>query len=400
MGAWFRDHHNDVLENARFGLNEQRHAMAWLDLHPAEEELEISVPSTGVVSVSARTSGGGPGYHAFLCHALREAGEELGIAWEQIEEEDETDYFRTGDRGHLEAEMLRWLQAVCRQVLELQGEEYTGLQLSLPAAVIYAHDGAVATVLGPRDQGWLERVAAEPRAGIEHFPWWNEARDAQFYLSRALCRMWTAVRWREPAQDGEYEVLLSVNDDLERAYGLDPSLAYPWREWLELLPHLARESELLDVIAARAAEAAGPRVGYRRRDVQIQFPGSGWSIEVPGSFAEAFQEDGRWSAWEGGRTVWVSTFAFQDKSGGRPSAEEALEVSSAGWPRPYTEWEDGPVKGRARLTRTAEDGKTLNRLEALSAIDGGLAACNVFFESPEDRDWAVRIWQTLTHPGE
>src|SRR5262249_50857510 len=149
--------------------------------------------------------------------------------------------------------------------------------------------------------------------------WWDEGLGASFYLGRALCRMWQEVRWRKPLDGGEEEMLREVHADLVRAHDLDPTLAYPWREWHELIGQLrecdsAFESsghgDTVALVAARAGESLpGPLIGYRRKPVRVELAG-GWSIEVPGEMAEEWEE-GTWSAWDGRRTVWCTAFTFE-----------------------------------------------------------------------------------------
>ena len=67
----------------------------------------------------------------------------------------------------------------------------------------FGFEGALATALGPRDDAWLERALADPRIAIDILPWWADAADGRFLLNRALSLMWTEVRWRRPAVDGE-----------------------------------------------------------------------------------------------------------------------------------------------------------------------------------------------------
>ena len=54
-------------------------------------------------------------------------------------------------------------------------------------------------------------------------------------MNRALCLMWTEVRWRAPGSDAERAVIDEALRALRKAFPLDPSLPYPWREWHELL---------------------------------------------------------------------------------------------------------------------------------------------------------------------
>src|SRR5205814_401036 len=120
-------------------------------------------------------------------------------------------------------------------VAENLGEQYSEMMISMPAGHRYPHHGPLVTPLGPRDLGWVEAVADDPRRGIDLFPWWSEGIDGSFYLGRALCRMWKDVRWRVPLTEEEGDLLMSTHLDLCRAYALEPSLSYPWREWREMM---------------------------------------------------------------------------------------------------------------------------------------------------------------------
>ena len=73
------------------------------------------------------------------------------------------------------------------------------IQLGIPPGVRYTFDGAIATVLGPRDDAWLEKALADTRVATDITPWWADATDGQYLLNRALCLMWLEVRWRTPA---------------------------------------------------------------------------------------------------------------------------------------------------------------------------------------------------------
>jgi len=46
-----------------------------------------------------------------------------------------------------------------------------------------------------------------------------------------------------------------------------------------------------------------------------------------------------------------------------------------------------------------ENGRSLWKLNAFSATPGHVALCNCYFDEAADRDWAVAVWHSLTHPG-
>ena len=161
---------------------------------------------------------------------------------------------------------------------------------------------AIATSLGPRDDAWLEAAVGDSRLAIDVTPWWADATDARYLLNRALCLMWTEVRWRPPADDDERHVHEEVLRLLARAFPLDPSLDYPWRAWHELVRFRGRRRDDPPGRSAGAAVAAGPPIGYRRG---LGGPARGLGLEVPGSFSEQRTAD-EWTGRGSGRSITIA----------------------------------------------------------------------------------------------
>ena len=90
----------------------------------------------------------------------------------------------------------------------------TQLQVGIPGSTRYTFDGAIATVLGPRDDAWLDAAVADTRVATDITPWWADATDGQTLLNRALALMWLEVRWRPPAIKEERELLDEVHRTL------------------------------------------------------------------------------------------------------------------------------------------------------------------------------------------
>lgn len=387
-----------------------------VSLHPSAEDLEIVVPEPGRCLFEAKTSTTGPGYHIHLCQRIAKLAENFAITWDEPEEaegdtSDETGYFFGGDAGQVREEMLRWLQAVAALVVKQQSDPDQTVMISMPLGHHYTYSAPVLTPLGPRTLAWFEEVRENPQRGIAFFPWWEEGLTASFFLGRALCRMWQEVRWRPPLNEDETQLLSEVHQDLERAYHLEPARDLPWREWAEILDYLEagqgfidfrQGEELADIIRKEAALAEdGPRIGYRRAPVVVTLSG-GWSVKVPGDFAEEWDEEGEnWSAWHGGKTVWFSSLTFQAREGEQtPSAQETLEHSPLPDGEKFYEHVADPVYGEAVLLPFREEGEQLWQLRGHSAIPGGLALCNIFFRERDDLAWALATWRSVRHQGE
>ena len=313
LRAFAREAHGGVVLGSRIGEGDGGHRTLWLSLHPAEEDVELRALGSGKLLASARTSGAGPGYHAFVCELLDQVAERFNVSWQGIdptsETGDETGWFHHRDRPRLEAEMRGWLRGVATSLCARAGDGWEGIAVSMPAgAPLYDVPGA-ATALGPRDAAFWRRVAEDDAAAEQFFPWWEPGTGAGYLLGRALCRMWSDVYWREPLNDVETRVHADVLDTLERGFALDPARAWPLAEWAELAQYNSRP------LPAGASSAAGtpPTIGYRRGTLVTQ-PFPGVSVRLPGSFSEGYDKRG-WSAWGEGRTVWLSLLAANKRPG-------------------------------------------------------------------------------------
>jgi hypothetical protein len=359
-------------------------------LHPAAEDVQF-VKDGHSVTVEAKTSTVGPGYHAYVCDLLHALAADLGGAFEvpqgcEEAEGDESGYFVSGDRAALEEEFFKWLLGVADTVAECLAEGSSGLMISMSTDVMFEFDGAVATPLGPRSDDWVEAVRRDPRAGIDVFPWWRLGLGAEHAAGSALVRMWTDVRWRSPADDDEIALLEKIDADLRRAHELDPSLPLPWAEWASISDFLGRDDTLANDVRERAAKLP-VRVGYRRRPVRVVLTG-GWSIRLPGEMTSSFDEDDTWCGFMPGRTIWMSSFTVGDPEAPTRSAAETLpdsERDGAG-----VELSPFPEGYACRTSlETTEDGDTQLTVEV--ARPHRLALFTFVLHEAADLDWARHV---------
>ncbi len=350
-------------------------------LHPAAESVDFVLEAGESLRVMAKTSTVGPGYHAYLVDLLRALGDELGVHWDEAE--DDTGYFANGDFATVEQEMLAWIGGVARLVLQ---KDAMGLMVSLPTTHRFVFDGALATPVGPRELAWVEAVATDPARGMDLFPWWGRGRDARQLLGTVLCRMWTEVRWREPITDEEEVLRQELLADLAAAFAEDASLDYPWREWASLGGESPR-------VLAAAASATGPLVGYRRRPVRVDLPG-GWSLELPGEFAEEQEESGRYLAFDERHTLSFTAFR---KEG---TAEALLAPDEVGvGARQHV---GARVRSWVAVADGADEaGEPFRKMTVRAArLDGGrMAMLSLVWPVDVDGAWAERIWLSLDHHG-
>jgi hypothetical protein len=369
------------------------------------------------VTARAVTSAVGAGYHTFVAHLFEQVGEALAIEWtEEVATADDAsgalatstppggDRFAAPLRAAAERTQLAWLGPTLASARAALQRGATGIHVGTPAGVIFdgGAEAAIVTALGPRDDAWLESALDDARIAIDVCPWWADATDARYLLNRALSLMWTEVRWRPPATDEERALDDEVLGLLKRAFPLDPSLPFPWREWHELLELRSPRDVLLrpDAMARQVAERAAAidagreaprRIGYRRRPVRILH--EGWSLEVPGTFAERRTDEERWVG-EGGRRITLAATETGDELGPmRAEAFLARVASDLG--EDTIRHEDGPVVGRARLREESSWGVSTGVVEGFSAVDGRGAAIRVEFDDPEDWTWALDQWRAL-----
>lgn len=412
VASWLERHEEEPLMFCESGVNSDDHPCLSVQIHPCAEDVEICVPEAGVCVVGAKTSTAGPGYHIFLSGLLHALGTQFRIEWDPPEEEgeesaDETGYFFNGDADAVRTEMLNWLSALARIVVENCREDDVGIRMvSMPLDYSYPDQSGVLTPIGPRDPAWFEQLVDNPERGIAFFPWWPEGVGAAFFLGRALSQLWQEVRWRVPITEDEGELLMDVHLDLERAYHLDADSAIPWREWRELIGYLheyfgyaefQHEEGLEEEIERRTGQVdpIRPLIGYRRGPVRVILT-DGWSLAIPGEMAEEWEPSGEtWCAWHGGRTVWFTLWSVTGENDETLNAQEILD--SRPWPEEgkIYEHQDGALRGRAVFLPYVEEDQTLWNLKGYSAVEGSFALCSVYLQDENDLEWALEIWKSM-----
>jgi hypothetical protein len=327
---------------------------------------------------------------------LHKLGDHFRLQWEEPNEEyqDETGYFHSGDRDHVFAEMTKWLQTLAGWFFDgTLKDKVNPARLAMSLDTGFTWSARAITPLGPRDKDWLESVAQDGNNGQDFFAWWSPGRNAEYFLRRALVKIWAEVRWRLPVNDQERQTLSYVADSLKTAYEMDATLTYPWSEWSEILTYLNRIDGEHRFVHDRAG-ATQPTMGYRHRDVTVQLPGNWW-ITVPGSFSDFRpDENHNYFALDPPREVWVTSYTFK---GDLPSLlqsqreenrkKESVLLHEA---ENYVAW--------AEIRKRADQGKEWFSLTSSNVGLGNRAVCTIIFIRPEDRDWAIKVWESLQPP--
>ncbi len=413
IDAWLLDAAADTLRGHALGDRAADGALE-VSLHPAARPVRVEASDTGLVTITAMTIPVGPGYHTYVVGLLRRLGQDLGLTWRTATEadgsSDPTGAFFSGERSDAERGHLGWLRSSLAAIRDARAQGASGLQLATPSGVRYTFQGAVATVLGPRDDDWVERAMRDPRVAADIWPWIADAMDARYHLGRALTLLWNEVRWRPPVGTPEVAVLDDVLATLRFAYPLEPGLSWPWTAWRDAFVLRGHNDpstyQLLQRAAASVARVepqgdgattdvatpdAGGRIGYRRDPVTILH--GGWAVDLPGSFSDTRTPD-RWSGSDAGRTVAMS--AAPTTIDGAPMTAGVFLREYAGALGPdAVEHEDGAVRGRARISTDASTGIEVGILDGFSGVFGSGAAVRIEFEDPNDWKWAIDTWRSL-----
>ena len=363
-----------------------------VDLHPAASPLLLTADDEGRVTVGAETGAAGPGYHRFVGRVLERLSGELAIQW--TEGDGATAFV---DRQGAEQLYLGWLGPQLAAALARARRGERGVPLGMPVGTRVTTEAAMATVMGPRNEAWLEAAIADPRVALGITPWWADATDGQYLLNRALVLMWLQVRWRTPAMEGEADLFDEVHRLLSRAYPFDPGLEYPWHAWTELTGLRGIDDPMARQAAERASAVApeDPPVGYRRDSVVISH--EGWALEVPGAFAERRSPEEWWGGGTG-RGITLAATATGDTDGTPMGAHDFIDQFAVDLGPDAIAHRSGEVLGRARLMTDASSGVEVGILEGYSAVSGSGAAIKIEFDDPADWQWALDMWRSLA-PG-
>jgi hypothetical protein len=405
--AFLRAEFPDTVRSARRLTNVEDAAQLVVGLHPAASDVTFEAAVGGDVALSADLPPVGPGYQTFLDRLVERLATELSIDWtpvapEQASDADEPSSPRgrgvtvehaAAERADAERTYLTWLGASLVDARRARNRGHQGIHIGTAPGLRYAFEGAIATVLGPRDDGWLDAAIADPRLALDVIPWWADATDARYLLNRALCLMWTDLRWRTASDDAEIALQDEVLRLLAHAFPLDPSLPYPWHEWHELAVLRGTDDAMTRQVAKRADKAAArPRIGYRRAPVTVVH--EGWELEIPGTFADR-RTDEEWWGGEAGRSVTVAAVETGTPDGPM-SPELFLDQVAHDLGSDALTHHAGPVVGRARLGTDGSSGVEVGVLEGYSAVRGRGAAIRVVFDDSADWRWALDLWRALS----
>ncbi|HOF88335.1 MAG TPA: hypothetical protein PLZ36_09575, partial [Armatimonadota bacterium] len=359
-------------------------------LHPMEEPVRFAFTGEAL-RCTARTSGAGPGYHAFLVDLLRNVGQKCRLRWQWEGEDcgDETGYAAHRDFARLQEEMLVWLRAVCAAVVEKAADGATNIGISMPMGypAVAGDDAPFAlTMLGPRTREWVARAAtaegaALQAAGAESFPWWGQAPDEAFWRNTGLALAWVELPWHPPADEQEqagYQLALAC---CEYAAATDAQVV-----------GLVKEIHAMTAASQQAPPAPAPAgIGYRRRLLAYELPGL-WRITLPGYCYASVDANGEQYCFRhGGRDVTAFTMTMASRSENAASEERLLQnMKALSSEDELHKFQRGTLLGRAAVGRTEEGWSLLGYV----AASNNMAVVYIACPDEDDVPWALGVWQS------
>lgn len=363
-------------------------------VHPCEETVNFELSGEALIC-SAKTNSVGPGYHAYLIELIEKLGNSLGIKWnwnlEEGEEyyQDETGYFEHRNYEQLQLEMLKWLNALCRN---FDNEEGKQLMISLPTGSPRMKlDYFAVSPIQIWGKDWFNKVAhLEPEdlpwAGMEFFIWWNKEPDSLFYKQTGIALLNVECPWHFPADDKEKKILSTIDKCFEQARKLDPFIELPDEDWTAVRNFLS-ESE---------TDIPQSEYGYRKHIMTFDLSDN-WLIDLPGTMYR--NEDGNTIVfYDQTFTVRSLAYGITKENSDADYAEHFFDNNeNAGTEVLYSETE---LAGKA-IVYYAIDKEANSEywiLQGVKVKNDKFLLSTICYPTEDYKEWATQTWNSLRNP--
>jgi|JI10StandDraft_1071094.scaffolds.fasta_scaffold00394_7 hypothetical protein len=372
----------------------QNETNLYATIHPCEETVDFELAGETLIC-SAKTNSVGPGYHAYLIELIEKLGSGLGIKWnwnlEEGEEyyQDETGYHEHRNYDQLQFEMLKWLNALCRNFDEEGGKQ---LMISLPmGSPRMKLDYFAVSPIQIWEREWFNKVAnLVPEdlhwAGKEFFVWWNKQPDALFYKHTGIALLNVECPWHFPADDKEKKILSTIDQCFEQARKIDPFIELPDEDW-NTVKNFLSESE---------TDIPQTEYGYRKHLMTFDLTDN-WLIDLPGTMYRG--EDGNTIIfYDHIFTVRSIAYGITKKNSDADYAEHFFDNNeNAGAEVLYSETE---LAGKA-IVYYALDKEANSEywiLQGVRVKNDKFMLSTICFPTDEYKEWAAQTWNSLRNP--
>lgn len=399
---WWEQHGPKPFTKIVRGKDGDGNAIAGVEVYYPAEMIELRQVGKREITIYCGTNQAGPGFHIWLVGMIKQMGDVVGIDW--LEVEDETGFWESNDIEAVKEAMRSWLAEIMQVVLG-SGAFAPPLLLSMPVSdTKYLETDPILTALGPRTIDWAKQVADNPESGKDFFAWFNDGTlDGAARLGWAKGLMWKDVRWRKPIFPEERETMEKIVALLAEAHHLDPSLDFPWREWLEIALALGQHGEFVDslTVQANALDTSKRMIGYLRGDVEEPVSDQ-WKIRCPGALGFVPDED-HWCVRDDYRAIRVTPFMLPDQrsadklSDPKTAREIMMKLCNGrqhqGESEMVTLARDGEVRfGWFGLSKDVPNEWILNTINQAGL---NVAVLTIAIDNVNDRQWAIDTWRSL-----
>lgn len=299
------------------GLGDQFYASvdetsAWISFYPPSGGISFQI-ANGRLSFDAKTSIGGPGFHAALIDLCDRLQHDLALVWRWDAGGDETGFARTRDRAALTEQFRDQFFGFCERYRA--DSDARAFALNLAEDLALASTTGIATPMGERTRTFFLDAAdggdPDAAAAREVFPWWDDALDADFWNHTLRALIWAEVEWRRPQGPWEafiHNACLHAFDEATRlGVAIDEAFAHAI-------------AELKAIQQRNDSDFAPPRTdlpGYKRRSRGYFLPGN-WRVAMPGYYIDRLENDATATCiWFGNEEVRGSSFTVHLKEPGK-----------------------------------------------------------------------------------
>jgi hypothetical protein len=386
------------ITNASCGLladllsfNEREHTLQVV-IHPCEEAVTFDFTSDGVIC-TAKTSGVGPGYHAYVVDLIDALGQALSIQWhwnlqeENIFYQDETDYHHNQNYNHLQTEMIHWLKGLCQSFVDDGGDQYV---ISLPIGYPrFSFEYYAASPIKIWTRNWIHHTAfQEPdalqEAAKEFFVWWNREPDELFFKQTGIALLNVECPWHFPEDEDERRIYRLIDRCFTNAREINSSLTLPEEDWKSVKAFLKEEE--VDI-----AETA---YGYRKNTMTFNLAGE-WMIDLPGNVYYAI-DDATEIYYDDIRTVRNTcyTLAVKEKSE-KDFAETFFNYDENVGAERFTSINS--ITGNAMIYYNVDqaDDEDYWILQGVRIIGDSFILTSICYSDTDDKEWAIETWNTI-----
>lgn len=381
-------------------FEEHGHELA-VALHPGSEPVFFTWNPDGTTAAEAKTSTTGPGYHAYALEVVRAVGRKCGIDWDLSD--DETGYATTGNFSALQKQMAEFLAALAHSFLaepRLRDAPTLAVNMAEGAPIPASGGPWSITPLGPRSRSFwesLKRGEKLQQYAREFYPWWTKDRDAEYYRKTGMVLLWNDVSWRPPTNEHEEWPMRLALDCFERAAELNPDVELPAAEISDLKQLLNMGED--DDFPALDSELTG----YYRAVINRRLPGP-WTVALPGFWSEEFKDESAMlSMWHADRTAHFSTYDLSPDQSGKPppTAEEIALPDKESVPEgtKLLKFRKENRVGYYWIEPTEEEDVKAWMLHGCMAVAGSAADVAIWFANANDRDWAIKTFESVTYTG-